>query len=212
MDKEVSIVLSPEKRNYRKVAQEWYGLTDEQMVGMDVHHNPARHEGGRNIPEHLYVYHNTLHSAVHGGDFVLWSRKGPEKTNAVKDKDGKSINAAKGGNIGGPSSFLSGKGIHDPSYRASERFRSMRTRVGERMKNEKKGIFNPEFRAKQIERRSRQLVFHFPNGTFLLFPSRMEAIRQTKISSSTLIRALKKGNAIKCGPFKGVKIKEGATG
>ena len=76
MDREVSIVLSVEKRNYRKVAQTWYGLTDEQMIGMDVHHNPAASDGGRNIPEHLFVYHNTLHAAVHKDDFVLWSRTG----------------------------------------------------------------------------------------------------------------------------------------
>jgi hypothetical protein len=74
MNKEVSIVLSVERKNYRKLAQEWFGLTDEQMVDVDVHHNPARHQGGRNIPEHLFVYHKTLHSAVHGNDFVLWAR------------------------------------------------------------------------------------------------------------------------------------------
>lgn len=95
MDKKVSIVLSVERHNYRKLAQEWYGLSDEQMAGMDVHHNPARHEGGRNIPEHLYVYHSTLHAAVHDGEFVLWAReggkKGAEKTHEWKNEEGKSI-------------------------------------------------------------------------------------------------------------------------
>lgn len=79
MDKEVSIVLSTENKNYRKLAQRHYGLTDEQMKGMDVHHNPARHEGGRDIPEHLFVYHETLHAAVHGNDFTQWARKGGKK-------------------------------------------------------------------------------------------------------------------------------------
>ncbi len=79
MDKEVSIVLSAERDDYRKVAQKWYGLTNEQMKGMDVHHNPPRCKGGRNIPEHLYVYHNTLHSAVHESDLVLWSREAGRK-------------------------------------------------------------------------------------------------------------------------------------
>jgi len=74
MKREVSIVLSRERRNYRKLAQEWFGLTDEQMVGMDVHHNPPRHQGGRNIPEHLFVYHETLHASVHGNDFTKWAR------------------------------------------------------------------------------------------------------------------------------------------
>ena len=84
-------MLSVERRNYRKVAQEWYGLTDEQMVGMDVHHNPAQYEGGRNIPEHLFVYHNTLHSAVHGNESALWSRVGSKKAHRQKDKRGRSV-------------------------------------------------------------------------------------------------------------------------
>lgn len=75
MKREVSIVLSRERKNYRKLAQEWFGLTDEQMVGMDVHHNPPRHQGGRNIPEHLFVYHETLHAATHGNDFTKWARE-----------------------------------------------------------------------------------------------------------------------------------------
>jgi hypothetical protein len=79
MDKDVSIVLSGESKNHRKLAQEWYGLTDEQMKDCDVHHNPARHKGGRNIPEHLFVYHYTLHNAVHGDDFTKWARKGYEE-------------------------------------------------------------------------------------------------------------------------------------
>ena len=101
MDKEVSIVLSVERKNHRKLAQEWYGLTDEQMKGMGVHHNPPRHKGGRNIPEHLFVYHNTLHSAVHEDTFVLWARKGAEVSNkklhAEKDELGRSKVAVKAG-------------------------------------------------------------------------------------------------------------------
>lgn len=93
MDREVSIVLSVERRDYRKVAQKWYGLTDEQMEGMDVHHNPARHEGGRNIPEHLYVYHNALHSAVHDNNFISWARKGAAAAHEAKDHRGKSLTA-----------------------------------------------------------------------------------------------------------------------
>lgn len=91
MDREVSIVLSVERRNYRKLAQDWYGLTDEQMVDMDVHHNPPRSQGGRNIPEHLYVYHNTLHTAVHDHSFVSWSRIGGQKAHEVRDINGKSV-------------------------------------------------------------------------------------------------------------------------
>ena len=91
MDKEVSIVLSREGTSHRRIAQKWYGLTDEQMVNMDVHHNPPRSKGGRNIPEHLYVYHNSLHSAVHEDDFVLWSRVGTQNAHREKDELGRSV-------------------------------------------------------------------------------------------------------------------------
>lgn len=87
MKREVSIVLSREVKNYRRLAQEWFGLTDEQMVDMDVHHNPPRHQGGRNIPEHLFVLHNTLHAAVHSAEFILWQRKAAKKGGeTVKEK------------------------------------------------------------------------------------------------------------------------------
>lgn len=85
-----AIVLSPNYSNYRKVAQHHYGLTDEQMKDMDVHHNPPRCEGGRNIPEHLYVYHPELHAQVHEKESILWARKGYEtrKKNGTENKKG----------------------------------------------------------------------------------------------------------------------------
>ena len=95
MKKEVSIVLSVERKNYRKLAQNWYGLTNEQMEGMDVHHNPPRHQGGRNIPEHLFVYHYTLHAAVHGDHLTIWARKGGEI-------GGKASDSSPGGKVSGP--------------------------------------------------------------------------------------------------------------
>lgn len=98
MKRSLSIVLSPERDDYRKVAQKWYGLSEEQMKDMDVHHNPPRHEGGRNIPEHLYIYHFTLHAAVHGNSFVTWARKGELKSHEEKNSEGKSVNAVKGAN------------------------------------------------------------------------------------------------------------------
>jgi hypothetical protein len=58
----VAIVLSREVKNYRKLAQLSWGLTDSQMAGMHVHHFPEKCDGGRNIPEHLYVCSPELHS------------------------------------------------------------------------------------------------------------------------------------------------------
>jgi hypothetical protein len=84
MEKHLSIVLSRERKDFRKLAQEWFGLTEEEMEGMHVHHNPPRHKGGRNIPEHLFVLHPTLHAAVHQHDFVLWATEGGRKGGSVR--------------------------------------------------------------------------------------------------------------------------------
>jgi hypothetical protein len=96
MNENVSIVLCRPVRNYRKLAQEWYGLSDEQMVGVDVHHNPPVYQGGQNIPEHLYVYHSTLHNAVHGDDFTKWARIGGSIGGKKQPKEIKRQNALKG--------------------------------------------------------------------------------------------------------------------
>ena len=106
MNKEVSIVLSAERRNYRKLAQEWVGLTDEQMIGMDVHHNPPRSQGGRNIPEHLFIYHETLHSAVHGDNFTKWARMGGHLGGHHRNPNG--------GKVSGPLTRDNKQGIFDP--------------------------------------------------------------------------------------------------
>ncbi len=100
MEREVSLVLSREVKNYRKLAQGWYNLTDDQMLGMDVHHNPPRHLGGRNIPEHLFVYSESLHSLIHGG-FTGYAREGARKAHELKNEEGKSITAVKAGKKGG---------------------------------------------------------------------------------------------------------------
>ena len=67
-----AIVLSPNKYNYRKVAQQHWGLTDEQMEGMQVHHFPPVNEGGRNVPEHLYVCSPQMHQkGWHNDEFYV---------------------------------------------------------------------------------------------------------------------------------------------
>lgn len=79
-----SIVLSSNNWNYRKVAQHHYNLTDEQMEKIDVHHNPPRCEGGRNIPEHLYIYHPITHKAIHDKQAIDWARKSSGNRNGKR--------------------------------------------------------------------------------------------------------------------------------
>lgn len=79
-----NIVYSPNRSNYRKVAQYHYNLTDEQMLGVDIHHNPPRCEGGRNIPEHLFIYHPITHKSVHDKQAIDWATKSSGNTNGPR--------------------------------------------------------------------------------------------------------------------------------
>jgi hypothetical protein len=118
MEKSLSIVLSREETNYRKVAQKHYGLTDEQMAGMHVHHNPSRSEGGRNIPEHLFVYHPRIHDEVHGGNgFTLACSKGGKRGGKIggksrnKNKEACRRGGLKGGAVTGAKAQREGIGF-----------------------------------------------------------------------------------------------------
>lgn len=72
MEKSVSIVWFPPTTCYREVARRHWGLTKEQMKGMHVHHFPRVGEGGRNIPEHLYVCSPTMHQfGWHNDEFFV---------------------------------------------------------------------------------------------------------------------------------------------
>lgn len=95
MEKSVSLTYFPPSKNYRKIAQIHWGLTDEQMEGLHVHHEPPVCEGGRNIPEHLYVCSPSIHRwGWHDGkEWIEYASRGGKK----------------GGKVSGPKSF---KGRH----------------------------------------------------------------------------------------------------
>jgi hypothetical protein len=97
MDRNVSIVLTPGTANYRKVAQKHWGLTDEQMKGMHVHHRIKRCEGGTNDPSNLYVcsewYHDNVWHAEEGG-FTGCASRGGRNAHRVKNEEGKSVLAS----------------------------------------------------------------------------------------------------------------------
>jgi DNA-binding CsgD family transcriptional regulator len=56
------------------------------MEKIDVHHNPPRCEGGRNIPEHLYIYHPITHKAIHDKQAIDWARKSSGNRNGKRGK------------------------------------------------------------------------------------------------------------------------------
>ena len=67
-----AIIKVPNKRLnpivVRNIARKNWGLTEEQMHGMHVHHFPPRSEGGKDIPEHLYVCSAEFHKKIWHGD------------------------------------------------------------------------------------------------------------------------------------------------
>ena len=97
MDKNVSIV-KVDKRHYRVIAQENWGLTKEQMRGKHVHHRIRRSDGGTNDPSNLYVcspwYHDVVWHGGTGGFIELateGAKKGGKKVHEAKDENGKSL-------------------------------------------------------------------------------------------------------------------------
>jgi len=78
VEKHLSIVKL-ETRPHRVVAQENWGLTDEQMKGMEVHHQVPVSEGGTNDPSNLFVCSPSMHRwGWHDGDrgFGEWAHQG----------------------------------------------------------------------------------------------------------------------------------------
>lgn len=71
MDSNCSIVLVP-KGHYRAIAQQNWGLSNEQMKGMHVHHRIPRSKGGTDAPENLYVCSPSFHANVwHSGYYRI---------------------------------------------------------------------------------------------------------------------------------------------
>jgi hypothetical protein len=129
----------------------------------------------------------------------------PEYRNSQEYKE---INRNAGKN-GGGEGVRRKSGIHNPAYRASPEYLEMRRAESKKLVGRKVGMFDPEFKREQDQKVSKPVVFHYPDGEIISFPSRMEAIRQMKISSSTLVRVLRNGKVIRAGRFKGVRITEG---
>ena len=77
MKRDLSIVLV-DKRHHRVIAQENWGLSDDQMKGMHVHHRVHKSKGGTNDPSNLYVCSPSFHKyGWHDGDeWIEYAHKG----------------------------------------------------------------------------------------------------------------------------------------
>ena len=86
-----SSIVKVDTRHYRVIAQEHWGLTDDQMKGMHVHHRIPRSKGGTNDPSNLYVCRPEFHSRVwHNG--LYWAET-VSVLHIEKDAAGRSLHA-----------------------------------------------------------------------------------------------------------------------
>jgi hypothetical protein len=99
MNKHLSLVLV-DKRSHRAIAQDNWGLTNEQMRGKHVHHRIKRCDGGTNDPSNLYVCSEWFHNNVWHSpeEYLKWARKGGVANKGVgkKAKPGKRLGRPKG--------------------------------------------------------------------------------------------------------------------
>jgi hypothetical protein len=104
-----SIVKVPSERlnpyQVRELARKNWGLTKSQMCGMHVHHFPPRSEGGKDIPEHLYICSPEMHkNGWHDNAYYMNNLMKAVKNNTGRKQSEetcrKKSEALKGRNVG----------------------------------------------------------------------------------------------------------------
>jgi hypothetical protein len=125
-----SSIVKVDTRNYRKIAQENWGLSKEQMRGMHVHHRIRRCDGGTNDPSNLYVCSPSFHKWVwhDGEEFIEWSSAAGKKSHLEKDALGRSARAVR--NISKVHSKRDEKGRSVNGVKAAEKIHADKTEEG----------------------------------------------------------------------------------
>ena len=102
-------LVKVDTRPYRVIAQENWGLSDEQMRGMHVHHRIPVSQGGTNDPTNLYVCSPSFHAWVwHNGLFKL----------IINSTEVARLGGLSGGPLGGTTSKNRGVGIFAPGMQS----------------------------------------------------------------------------------------------
>jgi len=127
----VTAIVKVDKRPYRKIAQENWGLTDDQMRGKHVHHRIHVSDGGTNDPSNLYVCSPSMHRwGWHDGEeWIEWANKGGRlggskgglkggRTNAESGHCARiaHLGGLSGGKKGGTTTKRRKAGIFNPGY------------------------------------------------------------------------------------------------
>ena len=108
-DKKNGSLVKLDSRPYTVIAQENWGLTDEQMNGMHVHHRIPVAQGGTNDPANLFVCSPSFHAWVwHEGRFALIS----DASEVAR------LGGLAGGRKGGLTSKERGHGIFAPGQQS----------------------------------------------------------------------------------------------
>jgi hypothetical protein len=135
-------IVRVDHRHYRKIAQENWGLTDEQMRGKHVHHRIRRADGGTNDPSNLYVcsewFHDNVWHAGEGGFTGLASEAGKLGAKA-QPRDVRVENGRKVGS----------KNLRDAIERNPDHQRQAGVAAGKVIRDKIKN--DPEFRQKCVD-------------------------------------------------------------
>jgi len=154
MDKSVSIV-KVDRRPYRVIAQENWGLTDEQMRGMHVHHRIRRSDGGTNDPSNLFVctpwYHDVVWHGGSGGFIGLATESGQKggESNAINKTGfcGRSPEKmSEDGRKGGNTNVVNKTGFLSDEWQNSEERRENNLRNGEKARDSNAGIHSEKWK------------------------------------------------------------------
>jgi hypothetical protein len=175
MDISSALAFYPEDKDYRSLAKRSWGLSDEQMLGMHVHHQPPRSEGGRNIAIHLYVTSPSMHAfAWHSESYwIATQAQAAESGRETQKNKGLWVWSKDWQNQNGFSSWESKFGVQ----RAFE----MRSKAGskgivqchETCKMQGKGAWDPEVRAKAREECKRKGKSFYSN-----FSQRLNSLKR----------------------------------
>ena len=212
MDKNVSIV-KVDKRPYRTIARENWGLTREQMKGTHVHHRIPRSEGGTNDPSNLYVCSPWFHDVIwHGGSggFIGMAAKGGREGGIKGNKTNRKNKTAVYDPVVRERGRISQReqkiGFYDRNFHDSPVMREMRYQNGLKtgpkaaasgQLDEARKCINPKKRSKSSknnikkahEKTRKPVEVTTPQGQVIRFASISEAARALSIDASCIAGA-----------------------
>lgn len=110
------------------------------------------------------------------------------------------------GRQSGQKAVLNKTGIHSEEHKNSDDYRETRKQNGKKLHQDKKGMFDPDFRENLKSRLSKPVSLHYPEGQIEKYQSVSDASRNTGLNQSTLSRLANSGKEGKRGACKGIRV------